>query len=116
MGEHAGHPGRARELVVLMDRIEIAGSARVPRELDLLDRALDERWKLVADLDVVEIDFPVFHSLGEGGSAPSRLPPWTGHRRIIVTWRMVATISFARSAIAVSRITNAIGPLRTVFW
>src|SRR5437899_1420837 len=94
MGEHAGHPGRARELVVLVDRVEVAGSARVPRELDLLDRALDERRKLVADLDVVEIDFPVFHSLGEGGSGcripadtlrppldsplstpPSRLPP-----------------------------------------
>ena len=91
---HAGGPG---ELVVLVDRVEVAGRARVAGELDLLDRPLDERRELVAHLDVVEVDPGVLHSL------------------TTVTPRMVATISFEPSAMVVSRTTNAIGPLRPVF-
>src|SRR4029077_15280683 len=97
VGEDTAHAGGAGELVVLMDGVEIAGRARVARELDLLDRPLDERRQLVAHLDVVEVDLRVLHSL------------------TIVMWRMVATISFEPSAMLVSRTTNAIGPLRPDF-
>src|SRR5262244_4259164 len=97
VGEDAAHPGRAGELGVLMDGVEVAGGAGVACELDLLDRPLDERRQLVADVDVVEVDLRVLH------------------RRTTVTPRIVATISLEWSAIVVSRTTNAIGPLRPVF-
>jgi len=61
VGEDSAHPGRSRELVVLVDRVEVAGRARVTRELDLLDRPLDQRRQLVAHLDVVEVDLGVLH-------------------------------------------------------
>src|SRR5438132_10082540 len=37
----------------------------VARELDLLDRALDEPWELVADRDVLEGDLRVSHRRSE---------------------------------------------------
>src|SRR5947208_3181105 len=64
----AAHAGRPRERLVLMDRVEVPGGAGVARELDLLDRALDERWELVADRDVLEGDLRVFHRHVRGGS------------------------------------------------
>src|SRR6266568_4197055 len=52
VGEDPAHAGGAGELVILMDGVEIAGRARVARELDLRDRTLDEWRQLVAHLDV----------------------------------------------------------------
>src|SRR5204862_7623450 len=97
VGEHAAHARGLRELVVLVDGVEVAGGAGVARELDLLDGALDERRQLVAHVDVLRVDLSVFHS------------------RTTVTARMVATSSLSRSVIAVSRTTKAIGPLLPLF-
>src|SRR6267378_3723440 len=97
VGEHAAHARRLRELVVLVDGVEVAGGAGVAGELDLLDGTLDERWQLVADVDVLRVDLRVFHS------------------RTTVTARIVATSSLSRSVIAVSRTTKAIGPLLPLF-
>src|SRR5207253_1345707 len=62
----AAHAGRPRERLVLMNRVEVPGGAGVARELDLLDRALDERWQLVAERDVLDGDLRVAH-LRRGG-------------------------------------------------
>src|SRR5207245_3776950 len=64
----AAHAGRPRERLVLMNRVEVPGGAGVARELDLLDRALDEPWELVADRDVLEGDLRVSHRRVRGGS------------------------------------------------
>src|SRR5439155_21252251 len=62
VGEHAAHAGRAGELVVLVDGIEVERGAGVARELDLLERSLDERRQGVAELHLLEVDPRVLHS------------------------------------------------------
>src|SRR2546422_1646178 len=64
----AAHAGRPRERLVLMNRVEVPGGAGVARELDLLDRALDEPWELVADRDVLDGVLRVSHRRVRGGS------------------------------------------------
>src|SRR3989442_12625596 len=67
VGENATHASRPGELALLVDRVEGTAGAGETRELDLLDRTLDERWQLVADLDVLKIDFRVLHRRATDG-------------------------------------------------
>src|SRR5207247_9987754 len=96
-----------------------AAAARA-RELELLEWSRDERRHGVADLRLLEVAPRVLHSGSPrraracGNSGASR-PRKTHHRRTTVTWRMLTAISPVRSVTAVSRTTNAMGPLRPVF-
>src|SRR5262249_42332990 len=81
VGEDPAHAGCARELLVLVDGVEVEGGAGVARELNLLEWALDERRQHVADLDVLEVDPGVLHS----GSPPRGRAGEASWRRTTIT-------------------------------